>query len=73
MTSKSKKLTGSASQIRRLNMIFLVIVNDLIQNQNDDTWRMVLFLRELCNIICAPALSNRQIAVLKVTTAEYVE
>ncbi|XP_066589595.1 uncharacterized protein [Prorops nasuta] len=69
---KSTKLTGTASQIRKLILILPLLVYDLIQDYNDDVWIMVLLLRDICSLICAPTVSLGQIALLQEKINEYM-
>ena len=71
--SKSDRLTGSAIQLRWLLMILPIAIADLIKDFDDDVWQMVLKLRELSNLICAPALSDNQIILLESSTETYVK
>lgn len=70
---QSKKLYGTASQIRRLVMIFPVLVADKIKNAKDEVWIMILHLRQICDIVCAPAVSQEQIAILQDEIHTYVQ
>ena len=67
------RLTGSATQIKKLLMIFPVAIADLIKDFDDNVWQLVLKLRELTNYIFAPALSNSQLQSLGYLTTEFLE
>ncbi|KYM93954.1 hypothetical protein ALC62_15436, partial [Cyphomyrmex costatus] len=66
------KLTGTASQIKRLLLIFPLAVYDSIKNIENNTWLLVLHLREICSLVCAPALSIGQVALLQEKINEYL-
>lgn len=70
--NKLKKLTGSAIQIRRLLMVLPIAIADLIKDFDDNVWEMVLELRKLCDIVCAPKISNSQRSILKSTIENYI-
>ena len=67
------KLSGSASDIKRLIMIFPVIVADRVESFEDHVWMMMMHLREVCSIVCAPALSVDQAAVLQDEIHQYLD
>ena len=70
---KSKRLTGTASQIKRLLLIFPIAISDLIKDFDEPIWKMVLALRNMCSLICAPALSVNQIALLHAVIKKYMQ
>ncbi|KYQ51957.1 hypothetical protein ALC60_08935 [Trachymyrmex zeteki] len=45
---------------------------DSIKNTEDNTWLLVLHLREICSLVCAPALSIGQVALLQEKINEYL-
>lgn len=70
----SPKIAGTASQIRRILLIFPLAVFDKlsVKNIENDVWMLVLHLRQICSLICAPALSLGQIALLQEKINEYL-
>lgn len=72
LESKTKRITGTASQIRRLLLILPLIMFDLVKDFHDPVWKMILKLRELCCIVCSPALSHDQAALLKSEIETYL-
>ncbi|KYN12085.1 hypothetical protein ALC57_15752 [Trachymyrmex cornetzi] len=66
------KLTGTASQIKRLLLIFPLAVYDSIKDTEDNTWLLVLHLHEICSLVCAPALSIGQVVLLQEKINEYL-
>lgn len=70
----SPKITGTASQIRRILLIFPLAVFDKlsVKNIENDVWMLVLHLRQICSLICAPAVSLGQIALLQEKINEYL-
>ncbi|KAJ8685892.1 hypothetical protein QAD02_021685 [Eretmocerus hayati] len=51
------KLVGNASQIRHILMILPVVLADRIRDFEDPVWKMVVKYRDVCDLVCAPALS----------------
>lgn len=70
---KRQRLTGSASEIMKLILIFPFAVLDKIVDDCDLTWTMILTLREICCILNSPKLSLNHIGYLKTLLEEYVE
>jgi len=68
----ASKITGTASQIKRLLLLFPLAIFDLVKNIEDNVWLLVLNLREICSLICAPALSFGQVALLQEKINEYL-
>lgn len=71
LITNSYKLPGTASQVRRVLLIFPLAIFDLIKNIEDEVWLLVLHLQEICSLICAPALSFGQVALLREKLNEY--
>lgn len=64
---------GHAVQNWCLLRMLPVLIGDYIKNPGDNTvWQLVLQLREVVDLICAPAISNGQIAYLRVLIDEYL-
>ena len=50
-----------------------MLIGEKIKSPGDNqTWQLVLQLREIVSLICAPAISARQIAYLRVLIDEYL-
>ena len=69
----AEKLTETASEIRRYLMIFPIVTADKVQDFEDDVWKMMLLLREVCNVVCAPAISIQQTIFLQDKITDYLE
>ena len=67
------KVCGTASNMKRLLHILPVAIHDLVRDNRDPVWRMILCLREVCSIICAPALKKGQIVVLDSKIDQYLQ
>ena len=48
-------------------------MHDRIEDAGNAVWQLILLLRELTEFVCAPSLSESQIAYIKVLIEEYVE
>jgi len=68
----STKIVGTASQIRKILLMFPLAIFDVIKNIEDNVWILMLYLREICSIICAPALSFGQVALLQEKINDYL-
>ena len=69
---KKDRLSGSASQMKRLLMILPVAIGDLIRDHNDKVWKMLLLLREICSNTHSPAISERQVIELDAMIEKYL-
>lgn len=48
-------------------------MHDRIENADNAVWQLVLLLREIVEFVCAPSLSESQIANMTVLIEEYVD
>ena len=69
----SQTLGGHAVQNWYLLRFLPFFVGDLIQNYEDELWKLCLQLREIENYICAPVISRAQVAYLQILINEYIE
>ena len=53
-------------------MIFSIVTADKVQDFEDDVWKMMLLLREVCNVVCAPAISIQQTIILQDKMNDYL-
>nr|XP_023659190.1 uncharacterized protein LOC111839475 [Paramormyrops kingsleyae]XP_023659191.1 uncharacterized protein LOC111839475 [Paramormyrops kingsleyae] len=69
----SNKLTGHAAQNWCLLRLLPLLVGDRIKNPCDDAvWQLLLQLREIVELICAPAITTDQVAYLKILIEDYI-
>lgn len=69
----SDKLGGHAVQNWCLLRMLPVLIGEKIKSPGDNqTWQLVLQLREIVSLICAPAIPAGQIAYLRVLIDEYL-
>lgn len=50
-----------------------VLIHDRVNDDKDEVWQLALLLRQVVELVCAPALSESQVAYMKVLTEEYIE
>lgn len=62
---KGAKLGGHAAQNRWLLRFLPILVHDRIKDADNAEWELVLLLRALVEFVCAPRLSESQIAYMK--------
>ncbi len=58
---------------KRHSMLLPGLIGDKIVNPSEnETWQLILQLREIVELVCAPAVSTGQIAYLRVLIDEYL-
>lgn len=69
----SGKLSGHAVQNWCFLRLLPLFVGDKIVNPTEnEVWQLVLLLRQIVELICAPAISTDQVAYLQVLIDEYI-
>lgn len=68
-----KKLGGHATQNWWLLRFLPVLLHDRVRDPKDDVWQLVLLLRQVVELVCAPTVSESQVAYLKILIEEYIE
>lgn len=58
--------------MRRLLLIFPLVVADVVKDFHDPVWEMVLQLSQIASLVCAPRLSPGQIALLNSHIVAYI-
>ncbi|KAJ8671567.1 hypothetical protein QAD02_002826 [Eretmocerus hayati] len=66
------KLTGGACQIWNFLRILPILIGDKIDDYTDDTWRCLLLLGEIVEIICSPTIHKSCIPYLDTLIQEYL-
>lgn len=70
----SEKLGGHAVQNWCFLRVLPLLIGDKIENPVDnEVWQLILQLRQIVELICAPAISTGQVAYLKVLIEEYLQ
>lgn len=72
VSEKGKKIGGQAAENWCLLRLLPVIIGDKIDPQ-DPTWQLVISLKELVELVCAPKITTAQVAYLNVLVVEYLE
>ncbi|KAF1379433.1 hypothetical protein PFLUV_G00176010 [Perca fluviatilis] len=67
------KLGGHAAQNWWLLRFLPVLLHDKVRDAKDEIWQLVLLLRQVVELVCAPAVSESQAAYMKVLIEEYIE
>ena len=67
------KVGGQAAQNRWLLRFVPILLHDRIKDADNAVWGMVLLMRDLVEYVCAPRLSEPQIAYMKGQIHQYVE
>ncbi len=67
------KLGGHAAQNWWLLRFLPVLIHDRVKDAKDEVWQLALLLRQVVELVCAPALSESQVAYMKVLIEEYIE
>ena len=73
VTPNAEKLSGQAVQNWTLVRLLPLLVRDKINEPNDEHWQLFLKLRQIIELVCAPQISEAQIAVLNYIVDEYLE
>lgn len=67
------KLSGHAVQNWRFLRILSLFIGDEIKNPGEsEVWQLILQLREIVELVCAPTISTGQVACLRVLIDEYL-
>lgn len=73
LPTNGTKLGGHAAQNWWLLRFLPVLLHDKVRDPKDEVWQLVLLLRQVVELVCAPALSESQAAYMKVLIEEYIE
>ncbi|KAF7640992.1 hypothetical protein LDENG_00001030, partial [Lucifuga dentata] len=73
VNSGTEKLSGHAVQNWTLLRLLPVLIGDKIHSPlENEVWQLILQLRQIVELICAPAITTDQTAYLKVLIDEYI-
>ena len=73
VSHNADKLGGQAVQNWTLVRLLPLLVRNKIMEPNDDYWQLFLKLQQIIELVCAPQISEAQIAVLNNIVDEYLE
>lgn len=71
LPNNGTKLGGHAAQNWWLLRFLAILLHDRIRDLKDEVWQHILLLRQVVELVCAPALSESQAAYMKVLIEEY--
>jgi hypothetical protein len=66
-------VSGHAVQIWTFLRFIPVLIGHKIENTDDGVWRLILLLREVVELVCAPVTTLERVAYLKDSIKEYIE
>ena len=69
----ASKISGNASQIWCFLRFFPLFVLNKVKDFNDSAGRMIILLRSLVEIVCAPKITHLQISLLSEYIDEYLD
>lgn len=72
VNEKANKIGGQAAENWCLLRLLPVIIGDKV-DPDDQVWQLVITLKELVELVCAPSISTAQVAYLNVIVVEYLE
>lgn len=66
VSPQTLKLSGHAVQNWNLLRLLPLILGDTVQDPQDNVWQLLLQLKDIVDLICAPQISIAQVAYLDV-------
>ncbi|XP_064641941.1 uncharacterized protein LOC135496511 [Lineus longissimus] len=72
LSSKGEKLSGHAAENWCLLRNLPLFLHLKVQNPEDETWKLILLLREIVELVCSPKIAEGQVAYLLVLIEEYL-
>ena len=73
INAQTGKVSGHAVQVWVFLRFIPLLIGHKIQDTSDDVWQLVLLLRQMVELICAPVASDETVAVMKDCIEEYIE
>lgn len=73
VNEQGSKLGGHAVQNWCLLRLLPVLVGSKISDNSDPVWQLILLLRTIVELVCAPEITLSQVAYLRVIIDEYLE
>ncbi|XP_076324162.1 uncharacterized protein LOC143232498 [Tachypleus tridentatus] len=71
-TLSSKTVSGHAVQVWVLLRFFPLLIHGKIDDHNNEVWQLLLLLRQIVELICAPVISEDQVAIMLDLIKEYI-
>lgn len=72
VSEKANTVGGQAAENWCLLRLLPVIIGDKVDS-HDPVWQLVITLKELVELVCAPTITTVQIAYLNIVVVEYLE
>jgi len=72
LKDNADKVGGHAVQNWYFLRLLPLLVGDRIRNKENPVWNLLLLLREIVDLVCAPAISLDQVALLKEYITDYL-
>lgn len=67
------KVGGQAAENWCFLRLLPIIIGDRIRETQDQVWQLVIMLKEVVELVCAPKISTSQVSFLQVHIQEYLE
>jgi hypothetical protein len=67
------KVSGHAVQMWTFLRFIPILIGHKIEDTTDEVWQMILLLRDVVELICAPTVTTDTIAYMKDSLEEYIE
>ncbi|XP_076324317.1 uncharacterized protein LOC143232592 [Tachypleus tridentatus] len=71
-TLSSKTVSGHAVQVWVLLRFLPLLIHGKIDDHNNEVWQLLLLLRQIVELICAPVISEYQVAIMLDLIEEYI-
>lgn len=72
MNEKAKTVGGQAAENWCLLRLLPVTIGDKV-DPRDPVWQLMITLKELVELVCAPTITTAQVAYLNIVVVEYLE
>lgn len=73
VSERGIKVGGQAAENWCLLRLLPIIIGDRIKDTQDQVWQLVIMLKEVVELVCAPKISAGQVSFLQVHIQEYLE
>ena len=73
LKDNAEKLSGHAVQNWCFIRLLPILIGDRILDKNDSVWCLMLLLRNIVELVCAPSISENQVAWLQELIRDYLQ
>ena len=70
---KFEKIGGSASEIWSFLRLLPLLIESKIKDAHDDVWKLILLLREIVLLMCAPVVKDSNLSYLESQILDYLD